>query len=203
MNKSFSSVPLFSALFLTACVTINIYFPAAAAERVADEIIQGIQEEGKTAPKPKTGEPEAGIADWQLLAYRGIDRVLNVIFTPAQAAEANLDVDTPEIRQLRGTMKSRFASLRPFYAQGYIGIKADGLLTVKDPAQVPLKDRNKVNKLVAAENSDRNKLYQAIANANGHPEWFAQIKSTFAKSWVDNAGSGWWYQSANGSWKQK
>jgi hypothetical protein len=34
-------IPLMSALFLTACVTINIYFPAAAAEKVADEIIQG------------------------------------------------------------------------------------------------------------------------------------------------------------------
>ncbi len=202
MKKSFSSIPLFSALLLTACVTINIYFPAAAAERVADEIIQGIQEEGKAAPKSKT-EPEAGLSEWQLLAYHGIDNVLNIIFTPAQAAEANLDVDTPEIRQLRATMKKRFASLQSYYGQGYIGIQSDGLLTAKDPGKIPLKDRNKVNKLVAAENSDRNKLYQAIANANGHPEWFNQIKSTFAKSWVSNAGSGWWYQTANGSWKQK
>ena len=28
-----------SALLLTACVTINIYFPAAAAEKAADKII--------------------------------------------------------------------------------------------------------------------------------------------------------------------
>jgi uncharacterized protein YdbL (DUF1318 family) len=66
---------------------------------------------------------------------------------------------------------------------------------------VPLKDRNQVNKLVAAENADRQSLYQAIANANGHPEWVTQIKSTFAASWVSNAQPGWWYQSA-GSWKQ-
>jgi hypothetical protein len=30
-----------------------------------------------------------------------------------------------------------------------------------------------------AENADRQSLYQAIANANGHPEWTTQIKSTF------------------------
>jgi uncharacterized protein YdbL (DUF1318 family) len=76
------------------------------------------------------------------------------------------------------------------------------LLAVKDAASVPLKDRNKVGKLVAAENKDRESLYQAIANANGHPEWAAQIKSTFAARWVSNAQSGWWYQSS-GTWKQK
>jgi len=59
-----------------------------------------------------------------------------------------------------------------------------------------------VSKLVSAENQDRQALYQAIANANGHPEWAAQIKSTFAARWVSNAQSGWWIQSS-GSWKQK
>jgi hypothetical protein len=55
---------------------------------------------------------------------------------------------------------------------------------------------------VAMENADRQSLYQAIANANGHPDWVTQIKSTFAASWVSNAQSGWWYQSS-GTWKQK
>jgi uncharacterized protein YdbL (DUF1318 family) len=66
-----------------------------------------------------------------------------------------------------------------------------------------LKDRNQATQLVAAENANRNQLYQAIANANGHPEWAAQIKATFAARWVGNAQGGWWYQSSNGSWKQK
>lgn len=42
---------------LSACVTINIYFPAAAAEKAADKIIEDIwqlkkQEEGKGVTKP-------------------------------------------------------------------------------------------------------------------------------------------------------
>jgi uncharacterized protein YdbL (DUF1318 family) len=74
---------------------------------------------------------------------------------------------------------------------------------VREGANIPLKDRNQVSKLVAAENKDRQSLYQAIANANGHPEWLNQIKSTFAGRWIGNAQSGWWYQSSNGSWKQK
>lgn len=32
----------FAALALSACVTINIYFPAAAAEKAADKIIEEV-----------------------------------------------------------------------------------------------------------------------------------------------------------------
>ena len=187
------------ALLLTACVTINIYFPAAAAEKAADEIIkdiQGITPE-KTEPKPK-----ASLTDWQMIAFQLLDNAINVVVSPAQAGEADLNIDSAEIRQLRTRMESRFASLQHFYAAGFIGIKADGFLVVRNAASVPLKNRNQVNKLVAAENADRNSLYQAIANANGHPEWATQIKSTFAARWVSNARPGWWYQSS-GSWKQK
>ena len=193
------NIPAFGALLLTACVTINIYFPAAAAEKAADEIIKDIQgvTPQKTEPKPK-----ASLPDWQMTAFHLLDNAIDVVVSTAQADEANLNIDSSEIRQLRATMESRFATLQSFYAAGFIGIQADGFLVVRDTASVPLKDRNQVNKLVVAENADRQSLYQAIANANGHPEWATQIKSTFATRWVSNAQSGWWYQSA-GSWKQK
>ena len=194
-------IPVIGVLLLTACVTINIYFPAAAAEKAADEIIKDIQSitPQKTEPKPK---PKASLPDWQMIAFQWLDNAINVVVSPAQAGEADLTIDSAEIRKLRATMEIRFAALQPFYAAGIIGIQADGLLAVRDAASVPLKDRNQVNKLVAGENADRQSLYQAIANANGHPEWATQIKSTFAARWVSNAQSGWWYQSS-GSWKQK
>ncbi|WP_305908237.1 YdbL family protein [Methylomarinum sp. Ch1-1] len=187
------------ALFLTACVTINIYFPAAAAEKVADEIIQDIQQ-APGADAAQSVEPQSRLPGWRISFYRRVDELLDVLITPAHAA-ANLSVDSAEIRRIRASMQSRFADLKPFYDAGYIAIGADGMLTVR--GSVPLRERNRVNKLVAAENADRNKLYQAIANANGHPEWFAQIKETFAARWISNAHSGWWYQTSNGSYKQK
>jgi Protein of unknown function (DUF1318). len=192
-------ISVLSALLLTACVTINIYFPAAAAEKAADEIIKDIQ---NNTPQQSTPKPKASLSDWQVSMYRLIDTAINVVVSPAQADEADLAIDSAEIRRLRTTMESRFASLQPLYAAGFIGIQTDGLLAVRNAEGVPLKDRNQVNKLVAAENTDRQNLYQAIANANGHPDWVAQIKSTFAGRWVSNAQAGWWYQSS-GSWKQK
>ena len=196
------TISVVSALFLTACVTINIYFPAAAAEKVADEIIKGIQtEEATDLSSNQHLLPQANQQHAASSAYYWIGKGLNLLIPPAQAAGVDFSVDTAEIRRLRSAMQSRFSSLKAFYAQGVVGIKADGLLTSR--GNVPLKDRNKVKKLIATENADRQQLYQAIANANQHPEWAAQIKSTFANRWRSNAQSGWWYQSSNGNWAKK
>lgn len=44
MNNNLPSniLPVIAGLFLSACVTINIYFPAAAAEKAADKIIEEV-----------------------------------------------------------------------------------------------------------------------------------------------------------------
>jgi len=53
---------LFSSIVvLTACVTINIYFPAAAAEKAADKIIDDVWQlkDGVQAPATKSEETPA------------------------------------------------------------------------------------------------------------------------------------------------
>jgi len=44
----------FWLLLLNACVTINVYFPAAAAEKAADEIIDGVWGEKPSKPRRQT-----------------------------------------------------------------------------------------------------------------------------------------------------
>ncbi len=195
-------VSLLSLLFLTACVTINIYFPAAATEKVADEIIQDIQQGVQKSPQSEQQSllPEP-LPTWKISLYQAVDQTLSLFISSAYAGDANLSVNTPEIRGIRARMQARFASLRGLYYKGFIGIQVDGLLTQR--GNIPLKERNKVKKLVSAENADRIQLYKAIAVANGHPEWENQIKSTFAQSWINHAQSGWWYQNSGGRWVQK
>ena len=65
-----------------------------------------------------------------------------------------------------------------------------------------MRERNAVKKLVADENADRDALYREIARANGQPKWEQEIRTTFARRWIDNAPAGWWYQ-AGGGWQQK
>ncbi|HEX5363409.1 MAG TPA: hypothetical protein VFW59_04020 [Gallionella sp.] len=47
---------VFAGLALSACVTINIYFPAAAAEKAADKIIEEVWQTQKADPQ-KADQP--------------------------------------------------------------------------------------------------------------------------------------------------
>jgi hypothetical protein len=61
VHRSLSSIVAAApaALALAACVTINIYFPAAAAERAADRIIDEVLQVQPGAAKPAAGKPAA------------------------------------------------------------------------------------------------------------------------------------------------
>lgn len=56
MNR-LSAVMIVGAALLAGCVTINIYFPAAAAEKAADRIIDEVWQlkKGGQAPAPAEG----------------------------------------------------------------------------------------------------------------------------------------------------
>lgn len=188
-------------LVLAACVTINVYFPAAAAEKAADRIIEDVWGPGKQ-PAPEAGpQGSLGRATGELLvaALRG---TLELV-VPAANAQADIDISSPAIRALTASMKGRAGELEGFYASGAIGLTSDGLVEVRDANAVALADRNRLRKLVADDNSDRNSLYREIASANGHPEWEADIRSTFAERWIANARPGWYYKSKSGGWTKK
>jgi uncharacterized protein YdbL (DUF1318 family) len=191
------------ALALTACVTINIYFPAAAAEEAARTIVRDVlkSEQSEPVPSPKEGDRQSQRTQPNpLLVAFGL--MLEQLIPEAQAAQADIDINTPAIRAIRSSMQSRQTSLAPFYNSGAIGFDSNGSVAVRDLAAAPLKDRNRLKKLVADENADRSRLYKEIARANGHPEWEGDVRDTFAKVWVQEALPGYWYQ-AGGSWRQR
>ncbi|BBI98895.1 hypothetical protein FGKAn22_05880 [Ferrigenium kumadai] len=118
------------------------------------------------------------------------------------AFAVDLEINTPGVNAIKQSMQARHAQLAPLYASGAVGLTSDGMITLRDAGAVPLAQRQAVNALVAAENQDRNALYAEIANANGHPEWQGEIRSTFAQRWIQRAQPGWWVQSGGG-WTQK
>ena len=125
-----------------------------------------------------------------------------LFIAPSALAAADLEINTPAISAIKGSMQARYGQLAAYYASGAIGLTQDGLIAVHDANAVPLAQRQNVNSLVAAENNDRNALYKEIASTNGHPEWESEIRSTFAQRWVQKAQSGWWYQNGGG-WAKK
>ncbi len=48
-----------TAVLAASCVTINIYFPAAAAEKAADRIIEEVYQLRKDAPAAPAANPAA------------------------------------------------------------------------------------------------------------------------------------------------
>jgi uncharacterized protein YdbL (DUF1318 family) len=210
------AVPVAASLLLSACVTINVYFPAAEAKEAAKEFVEkvindNIPSDGIPAAQPPGGgmglqtaplAPE--IKSRFAFEIPAFDPLMLLGIAPAHAQEQpDFNIQTPAIEAIQSRMEGRFASqLRPHFDSGALGFTEDGLVVVRDAAAIALKDRVPVNTAVADENRDRKAVYREIAVANNHPEWEAQIRSVFAKQWVDSAKSGWWYQ-RGGAWKQK
>jgi len=185
---------------LVGCVTINVYFPEAAAQKAADQFIGTVidsapasgSKDNEPSPPPKKDNPPSAM-------------LLDLLIPAAYAADVpNLRIQTATTEAIHGRMQERFRStLTPLFNSGAVGFTHDGLVAVRDAAKVPLDQRAGVNAAVADENRDRNALYREVANANNHPEWESQIRATFAKGWIERARAGWYYQDSSGAWKQK
>jgi uncharacterized protein YdbL (DUF1318 family) len=198
-------IGLFSSfLFLVSCVTINVYFPAAAADSAAKTIVRDVL--GDQGPEPSESLPpeaEQGTRLGTDSAWTSaLSVVMDLVISPA-CAQADIKIDTPVIRQIRQSLKKRHPQIQPHLSSGALGLTRDALVGIRDLAAVPLKERNRVKKWVADENRDRNALYKEIARANGHPEWEQDIRKTFARVWVSESKADIWYQDEKGRWKQK
>jgi uncharacterized protein len=186
-----------AVLLTSACVTVNIYFPAAAVERAADQIVRetwgGPKEPTQAAPKPQSFNRHSLV---RLVSLSWVNQ--------AHAQEADINVSNPAIRALKDSIKQRSSAIKPFMDRGNIGIGQDGLLVIRSTDGLNLKERAEIQQLLEAENRDRENLYSEIAKANNiSRENIPKIKTIFAKSWIDQAQSGWWFQDAQGAWRPK
>ena len=82
-------IALLIAFLANACVTVNIYFPAAAVERAADEIVKetwGSRTESAPREQPRSLLPAA----WKIASVSFIEQ--------AFAQEADINISNPAIR---------------------------------------------------------------------------------------------------------
>ena len=189
-------VTVFFLVLLSACVTVNIYFPAAAVQRAADEIVK--ETWGGPTGKSEPIQPQS-------LLQSAPGGILSLSLTrEVFAQEPDINVSNPAIRGLRESIKRRSGAIKPYMDKGNAGINQDGLLVVRGSEGLSLKERAEVQQLIEAENRDREALYAEIAKANNiPPEAVPKIKGIFARSWIDQAQSDWWIQDSQGTWKRK
>ncbi|HET7223141.1 MAG TPA: DUF1318 domain-containing protein [Rhodanobacteraceae bacterium] len=199
---------VFSLALLAGCVTINVYFPAAAAQKAADQVIgniMGPDASGQTPAPSSSTQPapsSAPASQPEPLAVRVLDAVVPAAY--AAESQPNLDIRTPSIQAIEARMRDRFHSImKGLLASGAVGFTHNGDVAIRDASKIPLAQRAQASQAVAAENADRAQLYKQIAIANGHPEWAQRMRESFAKQWISRAHAGWYYQDASGNWQRK
>lgn len=202
MKTKLKSIFLMSFLMTAACVTINVYFPAAEVESVAKEIVNEVMG-GDEAPEKddQSGLFSPGVINQIATAVNPINW-----FVSAAHAQDSVDItsSSPAINALKEKMKARFnESIKSYLDQNVVGFNNAGFVEIVDSSQLPLKERQSIKKVVADENRDREALYREVAIANNHPEWEERIRETFVKQWIEQAKTGWSYQNINGQWVKK
>ncbi len=209
MGTRFTGASIAAALALTACVTINVYFPAAEAKEAAREFVEKVIDDAdkvNVIEQPSSEPADDGNGDGGMAKLRlpEFDPFMLLGIAPAHAqGKPDITIKTPAIQAIQARMEQRFNRiLRRGFDSGALGFTSDGLITVRDASKLELKDRVAMNAAVAEDNRDRKAVYREVAVANGHPEWEGQIREVFARQWIASAKKGWWYQQG-GSWKQK
>ncbi|UCE41859.1 MAG: DUF1318 domain-containing protein [Candidatus Aminicenantes bacterium] len=189
--RKFSPVfTIFVFLFVWtyACVTINIYFPEAAVQKTAEEIVDEVRESKDEGKKKK--EMDIGQTSFSLI--------------PAAYAQEEERVSTPKIRALKQSLKDKEPLLRPFFDQGNIGESNDGFIQIRSEDKLSLKGKADLRRLAKDVNGDRESLYAEVAGAlNIEESQIPRIQKIFAKSWIENSSLGWWVQNDDGEWIRK
>jgi uncharacterized protein YdbL (DUF1318 family) len=184
-------------VFLFSCVTVNIYFPAAAIQKAADQIVDDVRKapEHKPEQNPEQKQDKTGLLEQF--------RFISLGPTEAHAA-VDVNVSTPAIRSLKASMANRFPQLQPLYSKGAIGETNNGLVAVRDTGALSLKEKADLNRLVDQENADRQALYTEIIKANNLDMGkLGEVQKLFANSWRGKSSPGWWIQQDNGQWIKK
>ncbi len=165
-----------TAIFIFACVTINIYFPAEKVESVAGDIVNDIRGPGGEEEEPP-GKDKSSLLQKTMLALTP---------SPAWAQEVT-EVSNPTIRSLKQRMRSRYNQMKPYYQKGMLKEGNNGYVSLGQTSGLGLKEKRDLNALVDAENKDRKTLYVEVAKAlKVHPIDSAQINKVaeiFAKEW--------------------
>ena len=194
MHKMLKPLTFGLTLMLAACVTVNIYFPAAEVQKTAEEIVSdvyGDKKQEQTKPEEKPGDSSS------------LERILNIIGPSPAMAQNVTAVSNASIRAIKGRIAARHRQLASFYAKGNVGIANNGMLVLRDQAGLSVPQVAQVRRLVNADNADRNRLNQEVASAIKQPQNTAKVAAIFADEWRNKAAKGWWIQQNNGAWVRK
>lgn len=198
LKKTAQVITFLSLLSFVACVTVNIYFPAAKVEKAAEDIVEDVYgtDNGNGQNKDDQSSLETFLA----------------FLTPANAHAGpvtesdleSLNQSNSAIRGLKASIAKTHQALLPYYNSGNVGINNEGFLEIVSKDGLNIKDTAKLRRLIAQDNDTREQLYTEVAASMNIPgSEIGKVKNIFAEVWQKRAPSGWFIQDASGKWKKK
>lgn len=181
-------------LLMAACVTVNIYFPAAEvkrdAERIVEDVYQDVEEEKKQDEGEKSGS-------------RGsmLHRLAGLLGPKAAQAQDVTAVSNAAIRGLKDQIAGNLQQLKPFLDAGNVGINGQGYLELRNTEGMQVSQVAQVKRLIAQDKGLRDQLYQEVAKARDTDQ-VGKVRGIFAETWKSKAKSGWYVQ-RDGNWVRK
>lgn len=197
-----------AALFVIACVTINVYFPEAAIKDISEQIEEEVAKKAAEAAANPQAEDEPGAATGEPEVVPNSAGLFDLLLgvTPAYADEVSRpEITNPAIRRIIDSRAARLPGIRKWKNSGVIGEGKDALLSPRNLQSIKdLKQRATVQRLVRDENRDREQLFKEIAAAKDVDlSQLSRIKETYAATLRGDAHPGDWIQMPDGQWKQK
>lgn len=198
-------------VFALACVTINVYFPEEKVKDLSEKIEDAVAREAAAA-EPATPAPSPGGQQSRLrpeavgLADRLAGNLLRLLPAGEAYAQdvADPGISNPAIRRIIESRAARVGEMTRFKTGGAIGENNQALLEARDLNSLPLQDRAAAQRLIKAENDDREQMFKEIAAATGAElSTLPQIRTTYAETLRQKAKPGEWIQQPSGEWKQK
>ena len=160
-------------VFIVACVTINIYFPAEKVKSVAKDIVKDI----RGGEKNRTDDISKDQTSF-------IENTVSFMSPSIAFADDVTSVSNPTIRALKERMKQRFRRLKPYYQKGLLKEQDNGYVKLVNTKGLNLKQKRDIKSLLKAENADRHELYLAVARAmNINPSDVGKVARIFAEQW--------------------
>ena len=197
------AIPL--VLLTAACFTINVYFPEAAIQDLSNKIEeQVVKEAAAKAAAGSDAPPPTEPAEKPKQSSSVLDLLLGTTVAHAEEVAAP-EVSSPAIRKIIDSRAGRLAEVTAFKTKGVLGENNQGLVEARNlESLTDLKARADLQRLVKAENADREELYKEVAAAKGVDlSQLPKIRETYAATLRERAKAGEWIQGADGGWKQK
>ncbi len=193
MRRVSNGITVIAVVLIVGCVVIpntfdaNITITIRHVEEQAGQILDFV--EGKSDTLPGLEE-----TDTENMSF--LQRTLQYL-SPIQVAYAAEIKDTsPRVRQIAKKMKQRFPEVAAIKATGAVGETNRGLLQLERAALIPdAEEKNRVQRVIAAENEDRKALYKEVARLNKDQNLdVGKVEKVYAMQRLERAKKGEYYQ---------